>query len=332
MTWDANQYNKFAAERERPFADLVEQAAQSGTEIRQIVDLGCGPGRLTQQLAERWPAAHVVGVDNSPEMLAKAPAGDSRSVGSSCKPTLAISVALISPVEPDSEQRGAALDCRSRWVADALGGLARAGRNISRADAESVRRPGSEGDRRDSRGPTLGCAVTRRRAASGIGAAGRLVCSLLAGLGVRRQRLGDDVRPRPFWPESGAGVVSGHGLAAVARAVGRDGRRAVLRRPGRPADGPLPASRRDDLVPHAAAVLRGDSFDGCVRRRDRLARQARPVAAPFFAFSRVDAELGFAFSPNRLRVAPSRNLKNARSVEERWESTDQPRAAGRRKA
>ncbi|HET6328331.1 MAG TPA: methyltransferase domain-containing protein [Planctomycetaceae bacterium] len=72
MTWDANQYNKFAAERERPFADLVEQAAQSGTEIRQIVDLGCGPGRLTQQLAERWPAAHVVGVDNSPEMLAKA--------------------------------------------------------------------------------------------------------------------------------------------------------------------------------------------------------------------------------------------------------------------
>jgi trans-aconitate 2-methyltransferase len=70
--WDANQYNKFAAERERPFADLVEQAAQSGTEIRQIVDLGCGPGRLTRQLAERWPAAHVVGVDNSPEMLTKA--------------------------------------------------------------------------------------------------------------------------------------------------------------------------------------------------------------------------------------------------------------------
>ncbi len=71
MTWDANQYNKFAAERERPFADLVEQAALSGTEIRQIVDLGCGPGRLTRQLAERWPAAHVVGVDSSPEMLAK---------------------------------------------------------------------------------------------------------------------------------------------------------------------------------------------------------------------------------------------------------------------
>jgi trans-aconitate 2-methyltransferase len=70
--WDANQYNKFAAERERPFADLLEQAALSRTETRQIVDLGCGPGRLTRQMVARWPAARVVGVDNSPEMLAKA--------------------------------------------------------------------------------------------------------------------------------------------------------------------------------------------------------------------------------------------------------------------
>jgi trans-aconitate 2-methyltransferase len=72
MTWDANQYNKFAAERERPFADLLEQAALGRAETRHIIDLGCGPGRLTRQLAERWPAARVVGVDNSPEMLAKA--------------------------------------------------------------------------------------------------------------------------------------------------------------------------------------------------------------------------------------------------------------------
>lgn len=70
--WDANQYNKFAAERARPFADLVAQVERAEHETRQIVDLGCGPGKLTRQLAERWPAAHVLGVDNSPEMLAKA--------------------------------------------------------------------------------------------------------------------------------------------------------------------------------------------------------------------------------------------------------------------
>jgi trans-aconitate 2-methyltransferase len=40
----------------------------------QVVDLGCGPGNLTATLAERWPAADVVGLDSSAEMLAKAAA------------------------------------------------------------------------------------------------------------------------------------------------------------------------------------------------------------------------------------------------------------------
>jgi trans-aconitate 2-methyltransferase len=70
--WDADQYAKFAAERERPFADLLAQVERGQDKTRLIIDLGCGPGRLTRQLAERWPAARVVGVDNSAEMLAKA--------------------------------------------------------------------------------------------------------------------------------------------------------------------------------------------------------------------------------------------------------------------
>ena len=70
--WDANQYNKFAAERARPFDDLLAQVEREPGQTRHIVDLGCGPGRLTRQLAERWPEARVVGVDNSSEMLAKA--------------------------------------------------------------------------------------------------------------------------------------------------------------------------------------------------------------------------------------------------------------------
>ena len=79
IMWDANQYNKFAAERARPFVDLLAQVQRNPGDTRQIVDLGCGPGTLTRQLAERWPEAHVVGIDNSPEMLAKAEAaGHSR--------------------------------------------------------------------------------------------------------------------------------------------------------------------------------------------------------------------------------------------------------------
>ena len=69
MTWDPRQYARFAGERERPFFDLF--AAVASLEPRSVVDLGCGAGNLTQQLAERWPRASVLGLDSSAEMLAR---------------------------------------------------------------------------------------------------------------------------------------------------------------------------------------------------------------------------------------------------------------------
>jgi trans-aconitate 2-methyltransferase len=68
--WDAGQYLKYAEERGRPFFDLLARVQRE--EAGFIADLGCGPGNLTRTLAERWPAARVVGVDSSPEMLARA--------------------------------------------------------------------------------------------------------------------------------------------------------------------------------------------------------------------------------------------------------------------
>jgi trans-aconitate 2-methyltransferase len=68
--WDPEQYEQFADERGRPFTDLVSRIDLPGA--REIADLGCGTGSLTAQLAQRWPAAHVVGVDSSPDMLDEA--------------------------------------------------------------------------------------------------------------------------------------------------------------------------------------------------------------------------------------------------------------------
>ena len=68
--WDAGQYLRFGGERARPFFDLVAQVG--ATSPRYVADLGCGPGNLTAALAERWPEATVVGVDNSAEMIAAA--------------------------------------------------------------------------------------------------------------------------------------------------------------------------------------------------------------------------------------------------------------------
>jgi len=70
--WDPDRYLAFAAERSRPFTDLL---ARVGTEPASVVDLGCGPGHLTEVLLARWPRATVVGVDSSPDMVRRARRG-----------------------------------------------------------------------------------------------------------------------------------------------------------------------------------------------------------------------------------------------------------------
>jgi len=70
MPWDPTQYHKFQAERSAPFFDLLELV-----EVRpklKVVDLGCGTGELTRQLADALPISNVTGIDNSPQMLDKA--------------------------------------------------------------------------------------------------------------------------------------------------------------------------------------------------------------------------------------------------------------------
>lgn len=70
MPWDPNQYHKFQAQRSAPFYDLLALV-----EVRpnlNVVDLGCGTGELTRQLADLLPDSDVTGLDSSPQMLEKA--------------------------------------------------------------------------------------------------------------------------------------------------------------------------------------------------------------------------------------------------------------------
>ncbi len=70
MSWNPDQYLKFAAPRLRPAIELL--ARIDSDDPRRIYDLGCGAGNVTRLLLERWPEAEVIGVDDSPSMLAKA--------------------------------------------------------------------------------------------------------------------------------------------------------------------------------------------------------------------------------------------------------------------
>jgi trans-aconitate 2-methyltransferase len=65
--WDPATYLQFDDERSRPFLDLTARVDMPAPAT--VVDLGCGPGRLTAGLGQRWPAACVVGIDSSAAMI-----------------------------------------------------------------------------------------------------------------------------------------------------------------------------------------------------------------------------------------------------------------------
>jgi trans-aconitate 2-methyltransferase len=72
--WDPGQYERYRGPRTRPLHDLLARIPPLPGPAPRIADLGCGPGRPTALLAERWPDALITGLDNSPEMLAEAAA------------------------------------------------------------------------------------------------------------------------------------------------------------------------------------------------------------------------------------------------------------------
>jgi trans-aconitate 2-methyltransferase len=67
MPWDPNQYHKFQEQRSAPFFDLL--ALVDVRPNLKVVDLGCGTGELTRQLADALPGSEVTGLDSSPQML-----------------------------------------------------------------------------------------------------------------------------------------------------------------------------------------------------------------------------------------------------------------------
>lgn len=67
MPWNPAQYLKFADHRLRPALDLMNRIDLESPAT--VYDLGAGTGNVTSLIATRWPAAHVVAVDNSDEMM-----------------------------------------------------------------------------------------------------------------------------------------------------------------------------------------------------------------------------------------------------------------------
>lgn len=67
--WDAQQTG-YVPERETRFSAMLDVLDQLLPTSFVAVDLGCGPGSISQRMLARFPAASAIAVDMDPVMLA----------------------------------------------------------------------------------------------------------------------------------------------------------------------------------------------------------------------------------------------------------------------
>ncbi|MDZ8187022.1 MAG: methyltransferase domain-containing protein [Nostoc sp. ChiSLP02] len=65
--WNPELYERFQAERSRPFYDLVDLLERENN--LRVLDLGCGTGKLTKYLHDTLAAKETLGIDASEKML-----------------------------------------------------------------------------------------------------------------------------------------------------------------------------------------------------------------------------------------------------------------------
>lgn len=131
---------------------VLNAAANAGARPRDVLDLGCGTGRLLERAAEKWSDAHFVGIDTSAQMVAEA----RRKLGGNPSFRFEVGDAASLPLESGSVDLALSTISFHHW-ADQLGGV----RQVAR-----VLRPGGLFVLADIRPPLLLRPVMRRFHAS----------------------------------------------------------------------------------------------------------------------------------------------------------------------
>jgi trans-aconitate 2-methyltransferase len=70
--WNAGRYHQISAPQQAWGRRVLDRLPLAGNEL--VLDVGCGTGRVTAELARRVPDGRVVGMDRSPAMLETAAA------------------------------------------------------------------------------------------------------------------------------------------------------------------------------------------------------------------------------------------------------------------
>src|SRR5271167_4530602 len=147
--WEPDLYNRFRRYRAEPVAHILSRLQLGDGE--EIIDLGCGSGENTFELARRSARGSALGVDGSPAMIEAArklleaePAELKRRLVRVAQPCR---VSRRPRLHSDFLERRVSMDSRpSRAVRRVLRG-ATAGRNDRRADAGQRDRNAEGGSR-----------------------------------------------------------------------------------------------------------------------------------------------------------------------------------------
>ena len=68
--WDASGYATISGLQQAMAREVLALLKLQGSE--RVLDVGCGNGKVTAEIASRVPAGTVLGVDSSAEMIASA--------------------------------------------------------------------------------------------------------------------------------------------------------------------------------------------------------------------------------------------------------------------
>lgn len=65
--WNAEEYEKHSQEQQKWARELIEKLSFNGSE--NVLDLGCGDGKVTAEISKAVCNGSVIGIDNSDEMI-----------------------------------------------------------------------------------------------------------------------------------------------------------------------------------------------------------------------------------------------------------------------
>ena len=76
--WDAREYEKYSQGQQKWARELIEKISLKGTE--NVLDLGCGDGKVTAEFSKLVSKGSIIGIDNSAEMIKLASARYSEAI------------------------------------------------------------------------------------------------------------------------------------------------------------------------------------------------------------------------------------------------------------